>query len=324
MSPSFQSQPALFSRPRHSRQPTLASIPKSQAPAHVIDTTYDSCGVRLATAQSDGTISLWKASGDTPDDVEWVTYAHFATKHAPNTLQAIRFAPARLCPDLVVTVGADGLAILYKLQTYEESVFANEVILRDASSGLTDVAFSDSGLLATLGEEQTLRIYETPENGERWGLIAAVDVGGDLPEAKGVSFAPGAGFCIACGDIVARGNVGWEWEVYARIGEADDGNVQNAVVCADWASSGFIGVGRAGGAVEVWQMLEGRLTRIARMGMEDGQQSKAVKIEWDRAGGILATVHEDKTLRTWTRSPGDMTGEWRWGIRDNLNIDDFN
>lgn len=323
MSPAFQSRPAVFSQPRRGRQPTVASIPKSQAPAHVIDTTYDSSGVRLATAQSDGTISLWRASSDNSGISEWLTYAHFATKHAPSTLQAIRFAPDRLCPDLLVTVGSDGLAIVYKLQTLGEEVSATETLLRDSSDGLTDVAFADNGLLATLGEEHVLRIYETPDNGERWGLVAAVDVGRDVPEARGVSFAPGAAFCVACGDIVARGNVAWEWEVYARIGEGEEGGAGNAIICADWASSGFIGVGRADGAVEVWQMREGRLTRIARMGLDGEERSKAVKIEWDRAGGILATAHEDKMLQTWTRISGDKTGEWRWSMRDRLNIEDI-
>lgn len=309
----------MFSQPRRGRQPSLTSSPKDRSPAHVVDTTYDSAGVRLATAQSDGTISLWRTSGND----EWSVYAQFLTRHSPQSLRAICFAPDRLHPDLLATAGSDGVAVLYKLQTTGEETSATETVLRDAAGALTDVAFADNGLLATLGEERVLRLYETPDNGERWGLIAAVDVGRDVPDATGVAFAPGAAFCVACGDVVARRNVQWEWEVYARIGEEEMGGVENAVVCADWAASGFIGVGRADGAVEVWQMREGVLSRVARMGVEeDATQAKAVKIEWDRAGGVLATAHEDKVLRTWARLPGDKIGEWRWCMRDKVDLED--
>lgn len=321
MSPAMQSRASIPSHPRPGRQPTLTSSPKDRSPAHVVDTTYDTPGVRLATAQSDGTISLWRISGND----EWSVYAHFLTRHAAQSLRAIRFAPDRLHPDLLATVGSDGVAVLYKLQTMGEETSATETVLRDATGALTDVAFADNGLLATLGEEKVLRLYETPDNGERWGLVAAVDVGRNVPDAGGVAFAPGAAFCIACGDIVARRNVGWEWEVYARIGEEEEeiDAAENAVVCADWAASGFIGVGRADGAVEVWQMREGALNRVARMGVgEDAKQAKAVKIEWDRAGGVLATAHEDKVLRTWARLPGETIGEWRWCMRDKVGLED--
>lgn len=319
MSPSFATPPSMFSRPQRERRPRLSSIARAETPTHVVDTAYDSAGVRLATAQADGTISLWRASGAD----EWVTFAHFETKHEKNALRAIRFAPDRLCPDLLVTIGTDGLAILYKIQVDGEEFSAVTTVLCDATGDLTDVAFAENGLLGTVGEEHVLRLYETPDNGGRWGLLAAVDVGRDVPEARGLSFAPGGAFCVACGDIVARGKVGWEWEVFLRIDEDEEGNVDNAVVCADWASSGFIGVGRADGAVEVWQLQAGTAERLARMNVNEQKASRAVKMEWDKAGGILATANEEKVLQTWTRLSQIDNGRWYWGLRDNLKLADI-
>lgn len=316
MSPSFSSSPSTVSQPRHGRRPRLSSVPRAEKPTHVVDTAYDSAGVRLATAQADATITLWRTSSAD----EWIAFAHFETEHRSDSIRAIRFAPDRLCPDLLVTIGSDGLAILYKIQVDAEDFSALTTVLCDASAGLTHVAFADNGLLGTVGEKHVLRLYETPDNGARWGLLAAVDVGRGVPQAGGLSFAPGAAFCVAYGDIVARRKVGWEWEVLLRIGADENEQVDNAVVCADWASSGFLGVGRADGAVEVWELRLGKLERLARMNVDNERCSRAVKIEWDRAGGILATASEDRLLQTWTRISQDDQKRWKWGLRDKLKL----
>lgn len=171
-------------------------------------------------------------------------------------------------------------------------------------------------MLATLGEERVLRLYRTPDNGLRWGLMASVDVGRGAGVPAEVAFAPGGMFCIACGDIVAKVAADWAWEVYASVVEHGEGN---AVVCADWASSGYIAVGREDGCVEVWRLGEDGLVRVGRMLAEGA--GAVVRMEWDRAGGVLASVHADRSVRTWSRMPGAERGSWVWGVRDRFALE---
>lgn len=312
------------------RGPVLSSKgPESAGVANVVDTSCHPSGQRVATVQDDDTLTIWRvARGD-----EWDVEAHFKTRHKQGTVRVVTFAPERLSPAIVVTAGADGLAVVYRL--FEEScdgdsddlVVARETTILDSSQALTDLAFAEDGTLATVGDEHVLRLYQTTDNGERWGLIAAVDVGIGSERAGGVSFAPGGEYCVACGDVVVQGAAEWMWEVCASIPEADpqgrEKGRENAVICADWASSGYIGVGRLDGAVEIWQLEEGELSRVSRMMVpEEMESTKVVKIEWNCAGGILATAHDDRVLRLWARMPpDDEHGSWAWELKDKFTLE---
>lgn len=232
--------------------------------------------------------------------------ASFPTSHAPGTLRRAVFAPARLSPGLVATIGRDGLAAVYRVSGSGEGVVVREQALRDAAAPLEAVAMSPEGLLATVGEERVVRIYAPVDSGARWGLLAAVDVRG----AAGLSFAPGGAALIAGGDLVARTGAAWEWEVRLRIeGEATD---------AHWGAAGLLAVARVNGDVEVWRLEAGVLNMVACM--RDPDAGAVTRVVWDHAGHVVGTAHDDGRLRTWARLPQIGGGEWTWGMRDCVEL----
>lgn len=221
--------------------------------------------------------------------------------------------PPILHPHMLVTLGGDGLLVVYTIreERREEGVVVelDEVVIRDARGGLLDCGFGEGGVLGVVGEEGVLRVYRCGgRGGGGWGLLTEVDVGA----CGGVSFAPGGKHCVVGGVIVRKGVMEWEWEI---CGEVED--VQR-IVCVDWGNVGFIGVGREDGGVEVWQMKGGKLKKVARV---EGE-GRVRKIAWDAVGGVLATAHEDGGVRTWARKPGEMLGEWKWELRDCVEMEE--
>eukprot|EP00177_Eucheuma_denticulatum_P000974 GFKZ01001763.1.p1 GENE.GFKZ01001763.1~~GFKZ01001763.1.p1 ORF type:complete len:315 (+),score=42.50 GFKZ01001763.1:140-1084(+) len=302
------STPSSSRRPRASTSPPSPKVPGST----VIDIAINESASRLASAHCNGTVSLWKPSHNSE---EWMPLSTIATRHEPNALRRVLFAPSRLSPDIMVTIGSDGIAVVYKLreQTTAQTmaaVGAEETVIRDARLGLTDAAFTEEGVLATIGEEGVVRIYQIGKRDAMWGLLAQVDV----EVSGGVSFAPGGRYIVAGGVVVMRGVADWEWQICARAEGMGEGE---KILCVDWGRSGWIGLGTEGGNVEVWHMKDGDMNRVAKM---SGDGSRVTKLEWDRAGGVLASAHEDGKLRSWARLPGDIVGKWNWCLRDCVDV----
>lgn len=211
----------------------------------------------------------------------------------------------------MVTIGSDGIAVVYKVcEETEADIGVEETIIRDARLGLTDAAFTEEGVLATTGEEGVVRIYQIGKRDAMWGLLAQVDV----EESGGVSFAPGGKYIVAGGVVVMRGVTDWEWQICGRVEGVGEGD---KILCVDWGRSGWIGIGKEGGGVEVWHLKEGSMKRVAKM---DGEGGRVTKLEWDRAGGVLASAHQDGKLRSWARLPGETVGKWKWCLRDCVDV----
>lgn len=211
---------------------------------------------------------------------------------------------------MFVTLGDDGLLVMYTVREEvgeEMTVEVDEVVIRDTRGGLLDCDFGEGGVFGVVGEEGVLSVYKWGERrGDRWGLLAEVDVGC----CGGVSFAPGGEYCVVGGVVVRKGVMEWEWEICGEIEGAEE------IVCVDWGNVGFIGVGREDGRVEVWQMKGGEFRRVASMNGE----GRVRKIGWDAVGGLLATAHEDGGIRTWARMPGEILGDWKWELKDCVEI----
>lgn len=286
--------------------------------------SYDTLRSRLATLHANDTIRVYRRPSSTKS---WVFSLALQSAHAAGLSAAVAWAPPSQSPALVATVGADGLLALYSLPVVPDGGFrggrgavrAKMLVVRDARGGLDALAFAADGVLVTVGVEGVARVYKG-ERGEGvgcWVLLAAVEVGGP---AKGVGFMPGTSrlFC-AGGVVVARGREEWEYGVWTTLevgGDAFDmGDVGGGVCCVDWGSGGCVAVGRGDGAVEIWAMQDGDKEKLAVL--ECAVSGPVEAVQWDLGGNVLASVHGDGKVRTWTRRPsvgGDGRGAWPWSL----------
>jgi WD40 repeat protein len=288
----------------------------------IVDMSHDAHGNLLVSAHESNRLKLWRrdASGS------WILWIALQSAHESAGVAAVRWAPPALSPSMLATVGADGVLAIYELASLScavehEQGEAQILKIQDAEAELTDVAFSDDGILATLGVEQVVRVYWSQDSGKRWGLQSAVDLFSDV--GSGLAFMPGSRRVLCAGRVLLScGRQMWNYGFHSEL----QGNEE--VVSVSWGRSGYIGLGRRDGGVELWRVSSNGCAKEALLadavdqtGVAAAQAVCVEKVLWDFSGEVLCSSHSDGSVRVWARCARQSPeGEcsWPWSLRDSL------
>jgi WD40 repeat protein len=287
----------------------------------IIDMAHDALGNQLASAHESNCLKLWKRG----PKGSWKFALALESGHESESIAAVRWAPPALSPAMLASVAADGVLAIYEVPVLSGVVgtapmAARVLKIQDAEAQLTDVAFADDGILATFGVEQVVRIYWTYDGGKRWGLQTSLDLLGDA--GSGLTFMPGTSRVLCAGRIIVScGKQRWNYEPQLEL------NVANEVQAVAWGRSGYIGVGRRDGGVEIWKPAPDGFFKEAVL--EDAiehtdARERAMRVEriaWDVHGEVISSSHSDGSVRVWARCAQRSQnggGSWPWSLRDVL------
>jgi hypothetical protein len=288
----------------------------------IVDMSHDALGNQLVSAHESNRLKLWRRD----PSGSWILWIALQSSHEADGVAAVRWAPPALSPGMLATVGADGVLVIYELATLScaaehEPRLAQILKIQDAEAELTDVAFSDDGILATLGVEQVVRIYWSQDSGKQWGLQSAVDLFTDA--SSGLAFMPGSRRVLCAGrTLLSCGRQMWNYVFHSEL------NGNEEVVSVSWGRSGYIGLGRRDGGVELWRVSSDGCSKEAFLADAIDQEGVAAtpgscveKILWDFSGEVLCSSHSDGSVRVWAqcaRQSPDGGCSWPWSLRDSL------
>lgn len=181
---------------------------------------------------------------------------------------------------MLATAGSDGLLVIHTLHPLRQ------VEIRDATY-INHIAFSETGLLATVGD--CTRIYE------HGTLVAEIDVGGN-----NVSFAPGAQFLLVDNVVLRCYKHVWQWEIFIH--------VPGQCSTSHWGRTGLIAIAHDS-ELKIWSLVCGKLQCVATLSDDVAME----KVEWDLSGMSVCTTHKDG-IRIWSTCYTD--NQCQWALRD--------
>ncbi len=225
---------------------------------------YDETGVYLATVDTQGMLRMWMREAD--GDFMVYSEQETTTNATPN---AVAFAPRKLGL-LCATVNNRGV------------LWIDGHRYRDTPKALRHVAFAPDGTLATLGDDEIVRLYV--QKLDRWLLVNGLVADG----RGGLAF-------DRTGKLLVAGKRAWrrmKGDRYVEIEHPAKG-VDATWVCADWSLYG-LALGADEGRVFVCD--GGEICEIeVQTAWGDVQD-----VRWDPAGSTIAAVHSDGVVRQWS------------------------
>lgn len=226
--------------------------------------SYDETGVYLATVDTHGMLRMWTREADG----EFIVHSEQQTTDnvTPN---GIAFAPRKLGL-FCATVSNQGI------------LWIDGKEYRDTPKILRHVKFARDGTLATLGDDEIVRVYIKER--DRWLLVSGLVADGN----GGLAF-------DRTGKLLVAGKRAWRRTTSGKFVEIEHPakRVSATWVCADWSLYG-LALGADEGRVFVWE--DGEVTEI----QVEPRWGDVHDVRWDPAGSTIAAVHTDGVVRQWS------------------------
>lgn len=288
------------------QQTVYAKPPAGQTSSPVRATSVNEIGDCLVTAHQDATLTFWRST--TTDD--WDELASYSTVYPPDAIQAVAFAPTSLHPAMVACAGDNGSLVLVSHSSRLSTRTVQTVL--NIGPPLSAVAFSDTGVLAALSDDNVVHIFESSDAevamahhaSFAWRSVSMIYV--DNP--CGLSFAPGGSLFVTGETVIGNLHGESQWDEVAMF------QGPSKVCSIHWARSGFVALARENADLEIWRLKQGKSMLVQRITMKQVMK----EVQWDRVGSTLAAVDGGGSIWTFARELQD--GQWKWAKRDNLLV----
>jgi WD40 repeat protein len=260
--------------------------------SYVIGVRFSPDGQTIASVSADKTAKLWSLEGRVLKTFKGHRNSIFGISFSPDG-QAV---PSELRGALIATTGGDDTVRLWSLNNQ------NHQTLVGHTDSLYSVSVSPNGkIIATAGDDQTIRLWS--QEGQALATISAKS--GEWNRINSLSFSPdGRTIAAASYDKTLK-----LWNLNGQLLKTFHGH-SNEVSDVSFSPDGqtvpselrgaLIATASYDGTVKLWQ-IDGRVLRTLR-----GNAGKVWSVSFSADGKLLASGHNDGTLKLWNVLQGQL------------------